>query len=217
LTLSVGAGEVLAVLGPNGAGKTTFLNGVVGLAQVTAGQVRLHGADITGVSPEQAAARGIAYVPQGRWLFAYATGSMNVWSGGYPRKDRGEVDADTRRFFAESDAARPLARRRGGVMSGGQQQLVAIGRGLTARPSLLLLDEPSLGLAPIAIGSVFTKIAEVAAGLARTGGAVVLVEQNVTAALNIAHRVCVLSGGAIIHEAAAADVSRAQLAALYLL
>jgi branched-chain amino acid transport system ATP-binding protein len=207
---------VLAVLGPNGAGKTTLLNGVMGLAKVKVGRICFNGADIGGLAPEQAAARGIAYVPQGRWLFPYATGSVNVWSGGYPRADRRHVDAEVKSFFNGWQAAKPLARRRAGLMSGGQQQLIAVGRALTARPVLLLLDEPSLGLAPVLVKEVFEMIAQVADGLISSGGAVILVEQNVEAALAIASSICVLSGGAAVYQGASTSLSAERIGELYL-
>lgn len=216
LTLKLRAGEVLALVGPNGAGKTTILNGVMGLARVTSGEIRLRGIDVTTLPPERTAPHGVAYVPQGRWLFPYATSWLNVWSGGYPRADRRQVDRDTSAFFHGWDATRPLVSRRGGLLSGGQQQMIAIGRGLLARPRVLLLDEPSVGLAPIAVKEVFAKIAEVAGQMAEAGGAVLVVEQNVAAALGVAKQVCVLVGGAIAYEGPAAECTTESIGDMYL-
>jgi branched-chain amino acid transport system ATP-binding protein len=217
LTLSVSRGEVLAVMGPNGAGKTTLLNGIMGLARVSSGRIDFDGGDLRGARPEQVAARGIAYVPQGRWLFPYSSGAMNVWSGGFRRPDRRRITPDVDDFFDTWPAAKPLARKRAELMSGGQQQIIAIGRALMARPRLLLLDEPSLGLAPILVKEVFSMIGEIAAGLSSTTGtAVVLVEQNVAAALHIADHICLLSGGVAVHQGPRAGMTAADIGERYL-
>lgn len=215
-SLCVKPGEVVAVMGPNGAGKTTLLNGLMGLARVSAGRVFFDGQELRETRPDRIAARGIAYVPQGRWLFPYSSGALNVWSGGFLRADRHEVNADVARFFQNWQAASPLARRRAELMSGGQQQMVAIGRALLAKPKLLLLDEPSLGLAPILVTEVFAMISEITAGLSSTGTAVVLVEQNVEAALRIADYVCLLAGGKKVHEGARAEMTAQAIGERYL-
>jgi branched-chain amino acid transport system ATP-binding protein len=216
VNLRVEAGKVLAIVGPNGAGKSTLLNGIVGLAKVMAGQITFDGARIGTIRPEEAAARRIAYVPQGRWLFPYASGALNVWSGGFTRSDRGALADDIDRFFSDWSAAGPLARKRASYMSGGQQQVIAIGRALMAHPRLLLLDEPSLGLAPILVKEVFAMLASVASGLSSTGTVVVLVEQNVEAALHIADEVCVLAGGRVVHHGPRGELSASDIGDHYL-
>jgi branched-chain amino acid transport system ATP-binding protein len=216
LSLSVAAGEVLAVLGPNGAGKTTLLNGIVGLASVVKGSVTYDERRLRNMRPERAAGMGIAYVPQGRWLFPYASGTMNLWSGGYPRSDRRGVDQAVRGFLSRWPVAERVSRRNAIVMSGGEQQVVAIGRGLVAEPRLLLIDEPSLGLAPVLVEEVFRVLEEISNGLLAKNGAVILVEQNVNMALEVADHVCVLASGEVVHNGRRGNLSAAEIGDLYL-
>lgn len=216
LTLSVAPGEVLAVVGPNGAGKTTLLNGIVGLASVVEGSVTYDGHSLRNMRAERAGGMGIAYVPQGRWLFPYANGTMNLWSGGYPRRDRRAVDRDLKGFLSRWPVAQRVARRNANVMSGGEQQVIAIGRGLVAEPRLLLIDEPSLGLAPVLVEEVFRVLTEISAGLLEKNAAIVLVEQNVNMAVDIADHVCVLAAGEIVHDGRRGELSASQIGDLYL-
>ncbi len=216
VSLAVRAGEVCAVMGPNGAGKTTLLNGIVGLSSRVAGRIRLGGETLERISPERAAHRGVAYVPQGRRLFPYASGRMNLWSGGYRRKDQARVKAEVEEFIAAWPVAERVAKRNAEVMSGGEQQVIAVGRALMARPRLLLIDEPSLGLAPILVREVFKLISEVASGAASLGTAVVLVEQNVEAALSVADHVCILTGGRVAHQGAKGGLTASDIGDLYL-
>lgn len=216
VNLRVAPGEVLAIIGPNGAGKTTVLNGLVGLADVVAGSVHLDGVPLVRPRLERMAGAGVAYVPQGRWLFPYSDGTANLWSGGFSRRDRKALDQDVRRFISTWPIAERVARRRAAVMSGGEQQVVAIGRGVMARPRLLLIDEPSLGLAPILVREVVKILAEITSGLSGEGAAVVLVEQNVEMALEVADRVCVLVGGEILHEGPKSDLSSSDISEFYL-
>ncbi len=216
LTLSVAPGEVLAVVGPNGAGKTTLLNGIVGLASVVAGSVTYDSRNLRNMRPERAGGMGIAYVPQGRWLFPYASGTMNLWSGGYPRRDRRAVDRDVKGFLSRWPVAQRVSRRNANVMSGGEQQVVAIGRGLVAEPRLLLIDEPSLGLAPVLVEEVFRVLTEISGGLLEKNAAIILVEQNVNMALEIADHVCVLAAGEIVHDGRRGELPASQIGDLYL-
>jgi len=216
VSLAVQPGEILAIMGPNGAGKTTVLNGIVGLARTAAGTLSFDGELVKRAHPERAAAMGIAYVPQGRWLFPYATGRTNLWSGGYRRKDQRAVAQEVEEFIAQWPVAARVADRHAAVMSGGEQQVIAIGRGILAQPRLLLVDEPSLGLAPILVKEVFALLRDAVADLARLGTAVILVEQNIDAALSIADRVCIMSAGAVVHQGVRGDLSSAQVGDLYL-
>jgi branched-chain amino acid transport system ATP-binding protein len=215
VSLELAPGEVVAITGPNGAGKTTLLRGIVGAdaCSLKAGTISLDGLPLERMRPEAAAAMGIAYVPQGRALFPYSTGAMNLWSGGYTRRDQRAVARDVDEFIAEWPVAERVARRLAVGMSGGEQQLIAIGRGLMAGPRLLLVDEPSLGLAPVLVKQVATLIKRYAEERAGDGMSIIIVEQNVELALEVAHRVFVMSGGKLVHgwnqgEATAAEVGQ---------
>ncbi len=216
VSLKVRAGEVYAVMGPNGAGKTTLLNGIVGMASRVEGSIVFDGEPLERINPQRAAKRRIAYVPQGRQLFPYASGRMNLWSGGYGRRDRGRLEKDIDDFIAAWPVAARVAKRNAEVMSGGEQQVIAIGRGALSKPRLMLIDEPSLGLAPILVQEVFKLIADVASDASHAGAAVVLVEQNVEAALSVADHVCILSGGQVVHQGARGDLTAADIGDMYL-
>jgi branched-chain amino acid transport system ATP-binding protein len=191
LDFRVDAGEVVVILGANGAGKTTTLRAVSGLV-ATRGSVRLAGIELVGRRPDQIARRGVAHVPQGRGTFADLSVADNLAAGAYLRRDRAAVRTDLARWF---EVFPVLARRRtqpAGQLSGGEQQMLAIVRALVARPRLLLLDEPSLGLAPTVIRDLFAQLAQIN----RTDGTTMLVvEQNANVALDIAQRGYVLETG----------------------
>ena len=195
-SLDVEAGGLVVVVGPNGAGKTTLINALAGLHPVAAGNIRIDGRALEGVPPHRYCEHGIALVPEGRRLFTGLTVRENLELGAYrpaARARRAESMAEVCRIFPvlEEKLAAPA-----GTLSGGQQQMLAIGRALMARPKLLLLDEPSLGLAPAIVLELFRVIRAVNAG----GVAVLLVEQNVAAALDIARRAYVLEEGRIVAE-----------------
>ncbi|WP_019629740.1 ABC transporter ATP-binding protein [Actinomadura atramentaria] len=200
--LTVEEGEVCAILGPNGAGKTTLLRALCGLIRTT-GTVRLDGADLPRNRPEAVARRGVAHVPEGRGTFAPLTVEENLRVGAYTRRDRAAVAADIDRVYGYFPV---LGKRRGqaaGSLSGGEQQMVALGRALLARPRLLLLDEPSLGLAPLVTRELFEIIRTVNRDERLT---VVLVEQNAHLTLEFADRAHVLETGRIALSGAADDV-----------
>jgi branched-chain amino acid transport system ATP-binding protein len=204
LDLRVDAGELVAVLGPNGAGKSTLLRAIVGLLPRRAGSVRLDGRELIALSPDAIARGGIALVPEGRRVFPGLTVYANLevaatrWLGWHDR-----VDADVDAVLALFPQLRARLRQRAWSLSGGEQQMLAIGRALMARPAILLLDEPSLGLAPRLVDAVFDAIA----AIHRAGTPVLLVEQNVAVALAVAGRAYVVSGGAVV-RADRADVLR---------
>jgi branched-chain amino acid transport system ATP-binding protein len=202
VTLSIGAGELVCVVGPNGAGKTTLVNAIAGLHRVRSGRIALDGRDVTRMPAHRFCDAGIALVPEGRRLFGSMTVRENLELGSYGARARAERARSLEQVCELFPALRERLGRIAGTLSGGQQQMVAIGRALMARPRLLLLDEPSLGLAPMIVADMFTAIRRVHA----SGTAVLLVEQNVATALDLATRAFVLDEGHIVAQGAAATV-----------
>jgi branched-chain amino acid transport system ATP-binding protein len=198
LTLTVGAGEIVALLGANGAGKSTTLRVISGLMPPASGSLRFAGRSIGGLSPRAIVKLGIAHVPEGRRVFPGLTVRENIILGGSnrARQVRAELEADADEMFGIFPDIRPFENALGWTLSGGQQQMLAIARGLMARPKLLLLDEPSLGLAPIIMQQVYRAIADVR----RQGTTVLLVEQNVSMALSLADRGYVLETGRLVTQ-----------------
>ena len=215
VSLHVDAGEIVTIIGANGAGKSTLLNALAGLVRPLAGSAGFEGTEIAGRAAEEVAARGCVLVPEGRQIFADLSVRENLDLGAYLRL-RGERRAVARDRDAVQALFPVLARRaaqRAGTLSGGEQQMLALGRALMARPRLLMLDEPSIGLAPLIVKEIF----QVIAGLRKQGTTVLLVEQNARAALAIADRGYVLETGRIMVEGTAEqlganhDVRRAYL------
>ena len=192
IDMEVAEGELIAVIGANGAGKSTLLGTLSGLVRPTAGSVLFNGRDLTGARPEQVVGAGMAHVPQGRRLFSSLTVERNLLLGAYLRRDR-EVRADLERVIGYFPALADKLGRDAGNLSGGEQQMVAIGRGLMARPRLLMIDELSLGLAP----KVVERLIEVAREINRGGTTMLLVEQDVLVALEAADRGYVLENGKV--------------------
>ncbi len=191
--LEVPAGEVVALIGANGAGKTTTLRAISKMIRPSAGTVTFQGDDVTGLPSHRLVARGMAHAPEGRGIFLNLTVGENLALGAYLRKDKDGIAKDADRAYALFPI---LAERRGqvaGTLSGGEQQMLAVGRALMSRPKLLLLDEPSLGLAPQVVERIFGVLRDVN----RDGVALLLVEQNAHKALQLAHRAYVLETGAI--------------------
>ena len=202
VSLRVDDGEVVSVIGPNGAGKTTLVNTIAGLERARAGALAFDGLDLTTVRSHLVCRHGIALVPEGRRLFTRMTVEENLDLGAYrveARRLRAESLARVYRLFPILDARR---RQLAGSLSGGQQQMVAIGRALMARPRLLLLDEPSLGLAPAVVDHMF----EIIRAIHAEGVAILLVEQNVARALEIAARAYVLEEGRVVAEGPASTL-----------
>jgi branched-chain amino acid transport system ATP-binding protein len=196
VSLTVGPGEMAALLGPNGAGKSTLLRCITGLLRPRSGALRWEGQALTGLLPHQIVERGIATVPEGRRLFAGMSVAENLELGAFARRARAGAAASLERVYALFPVLAERRHQLVGSLSGGQQQMVAVGRALMAEPRLLILDEPSLGLAPRVVESIFQALGEIN----RAGVAVLLVEQNVRAALRLAHRGYVLEGGRIVGE-----------------
>jgi branched-chain amino acid transport system ATP-binding protein len=214
----IGPGEIVALVGSNGAGKTTLLRSVAQLVRPRGGRIRWEEADISGLRPHQVVERGIAMVPEGRRLFGRMTVEENLGLGAFTARARRERVATLDSVYATFPRLRERRRQLAGSLSGGEQQMVAIGRALMTRPRLLMLDEPSLGLAPRVVETIFA----VFEAINRAGVAVFLVEQNVRAALALAHRAYVLEHGRITGEGPAAallddpEVRRAYLGPLAL-
>jgi branched-chain amino acid transport system ATP-binding protein len=212
VSLEVQRGEIVTLLGNNGAGKTTTLKTISGLLAPRQGRVELEGRPLTGLAPHDIVGLGIGHVPEGRRIFNRLTVRENLLMGAFLRSDGG-IDGDLQRVFALFPRLQERIAQVAGTLSGGEQQMLAIGRALMARPRLLLLDEPSMGLAPVLVEQIFETIGEVN----RQGTTILLVEQNAAMALSIAHRGYVLETGTVVLTGTAAslgdnpDVRRAYL------
>jgi branched-chain amino acid transport system ATP-binding protein len=204
VTLSVKPGEIVTLLGPNGAGKTTLLKAIGGLLRPRAGAIRWEGEDLGGLPGHLIVERGVALVPEGRRLFGGMTVEDNLMLGAFAPRARSGRYANLKRVYALFPALHERRRQIVRLMSGGQQQMVAVGRALMTNPRLLMLDEPSLGLAPLLVRAILEVLLEIN----RNGVAVFLVEQNVRAALTLAHRAYILEQGCIVGEGSGADLLR---------
>jgi branched-chain amino acid transport system ATP-binding protein len=193
IDLQVSQGELVCLIGANGAGKTTTLRAITGLVPPASGRVLYDGQPINGLRTHQIARRGLALVPEGRGVFAQLTIEENLAMGAYARKDAAGVAADVERAFTLFPRLKERRRQTAGTLSGGEQQMLAIGRALMSRPRLLLLDEPSMGLAPMMVERIF----EVIRGISAEGVTLLLVEQNARLALEASHRAYVLEGGLV--------------------
>lgn len=202
ISLNVRAGEIVTLVGSNGAGKSTTLMTISSVAPVRSGSITFQGKDITKTATDKVVAMGITQVPEGRMIFPALTVLENLRMGGYLRKDKAGLKEDEERAFEMFPILKERRKQYGGTLSGGEQQMLAIGRALMARPKLLLLDEPSLGLAPIVVENIFDVIVQIN----KEGTTVLLVEQNAQMALQIAHRGYVLETGLVTMSGKAADL-----------
>jgi branched-chain amino acid transport system ATP-binding protein len=203
LTLHVRAGEIVTVVGANGAGKTTLLNTAAGLLRPSSGVIRLDGVEIGGRPAERIVRAGLSLVPEGRQVIATLSVEENLLVGAYSRSDGGASTA-LAEVYGRFPRLKERRRQVAGLLSGGEQQMLAIGRALMAGPHVLLLDEPSMGLAPLVAAEIFVLLAE----LNKQGMAVLLVEQNARKALALAQRGYVLEGGRIVLEGPAEELAR---------
>lgn len=203
VSLTVEEREIVTLIGANGAGKSTTLRTVSGLVRPRSGKILFEGKPIQNLRADQIAARGIAQVPEGRRIFATLTVRENLEMGAYCRRDRQEVRADMDRVFHLFPRLQEREKQLGGTLSGGEQQMLAIGRALMARPRLLLLDEPSMGLAPLLVTEIFRIIQEIN----KAGTTILLVEQNANQALRIGRRAYVLQSGEVVMSGPAAKVA----------
>jgi branched-chain amino acid transport system ATP-binding protein len=202
VALEVRGGEIVTLLGNNGAGKSTTLKTISGLLVPRRGSVVFDGSALTGVPAHEVVARGIAHVPEGRRIFNRLTVRENLTMGAYLRTDA-DIDADLDRAFELFPRLKERISQVAGTLSGGEQQMLAIARALMARPRLLLLDEPSMGLAPVLVEQIFTTIGSIN----RQGTTILLVEQNAAMALSIAHRGYVLETGAVVLSGTAGQLA----------
>jgi branched-chain amino acid transport system ATP-binding protein len=213
LTLRVDTGEVVALIGSNGAGKTTTLRTISGLLTPPRGTIVFEGQDITAMPAARRVERGIVHVPEGRRLFPRMSVQDNLTLGAYTRRDGNGVQEDRERVFELFPRLRERQTQIAGTLSGGEQQMLAMGRALMSRPKVLMMDEPSLGLAPILVETIFRIVSEIN----QQGIPILLVEQNARKALEVAHRAYVLETGSIVQEGSGAellqseDVARAYL------
>ncbi len=202
VSVSVPQGRIVALLGANGSGKTTLLRAITGLAAPQGGRILFNGRALVGLPPHEIIRLGIGVVPEGRRIFANLTVYENLLLGAYCRRDKGSLAQDLESLY---DTFPRLAERReqaAGTLSGGEQQMLALGRALMSRPRLLLLDEPSLGLAPLLVREVFKIVSQ----LHQRGATILLVEQNAAAALQIAHYGYVLETGRLVLEGTGAEL-----------
>jgi branched-chain amino acid transport system ATP-binding protein len=202
IDLEVRAGELVCLLGANGAGKSSTLRAISGLLRPTAGRIVFEDRAITGLEPAAVLAAGIAHCPEGRRVFPHLTVEENLLMGAYVRRDRDGIVEDLARVCAHFPILGERRRQAAGTLSGGEQQMLAIGRSLMARPKVILFDEPSLGLAPTVVETTFAIIADIR----RQGTTVLIVEQNAYLALRMADRGYVMETGAIVLSGAARDL-----------
>ena len=195
ISFSIEAGSIVTLIGANGAGKTTTLRALSGLVRAKGGRVTFAGADITNLAPHRIVARGLCHVPEGRMIFSNLTVDENLVMGAYLQKDQARIATNRDYVFGIFPRLQERLLQPAGTLSGGEQQMLAIGRALMGNPKLLMLDEPSLGIAPKLIRTIFEKIVEINR---RHGVTILLVEQNANLALEISHRAFVLETGRIV-------------------
>jgi branched-chain amino acid transport system ATP-binding protein len=196
ISLTVDEGEVVTLIGSNGAGKSTTLRSISGLTPPRQGSIKFEDTEIGEVPPQEIVQRGISLSPEGRHVFPRMSVRENLDLGAYLRKDRDEIEKDRERVYSLFPRLKERERQKGGTMSGGEQQMLAIGRSLMANPRLLLLDEPSMGIAPILVERIYETIAEIN----RQGTTILLVEQNANYALDVSKRAYVLETGTVALE-----------------
>ena len=202
VSLEVRAGELVSLIGSNGAGKTTTMKAITGLLPLVGGQIELMGRDIRGLGPWDLVQHGLAMVPEGRGVFTRMTIFENLQMGAYIRRDAARVADDIERVFTTFPRLKERRDQLAGTLSGGEQQMLAMGRALMSRPHILLLDEPSMGLSPLMVDKIFEVVQEVSA----QGVTVLLVEQNASRALHMADRAYVMESGLITLSGAASDL-----------
>ena len=202
ISLDVPAGKIVTLIGANGAGKSTTLNAIVGLVRAGSGSVNWNGEDILGAKTKAIVESGIVLVPEGRRIFPNLSVDENLTLGAYARNDRAEIEADRERIFGLFPRLKERHKQKAGTFSGGEQQMLAVGRALMSKPKVLMMDEPSLGLAPLFVGMIFDIIRQINAA----GVTVLLVEQNAKAALSVADTGYVMETGTISFSGSGRDL-----------
>ena len=202
INLTVRNGEIITLIGANGAGKTSTLRAISSLEKIKSGSINYNGKDIVGVPANKLVAMGISHVPEGRKIFGNLTVMENLELGAYLRKDKDEIKKDYQDVFKKFPRLKERLKQNAGTLSGGEQQMLAIGRALMSRPKVLLLDEPSMGLAPMVVKQIFDTIVEIN----KSGTTILLVEQNANMALSIANRAYVLETGKIVIKGNASEM-----------
>ena len=203
ISFNVAEGEIVTLIGANGAGKSTTLRTLSGLLRSRTGSITFKGQDISTMPAEKIVQRGISHVPEGRKIFAPLSVRENLMMGAYTRDDQGEIEQSLARVYMSFPRLKERVSQYGGTLSGGEQQMLATARGLMSKPSLMLLDEPSMGLSPILTEEIFRIIVEIN----KQGTSILLVEQNAQMALSIAHRAYVLETGRIILSGSAREIA----------
>ena len=207
VSLSVEQGEIVTLIGGNGAGKSTTLRTITGLLKPREGTIRLDGEDIIHYKTHEIVFKGVTMVPEGRGIFARMTVAENLDMGAYNRTDKNEINTDLERVFALFPRLKERRTQAAGTLSGGEQQMLATGRALMAHPRLLLMDEPSMGLAPVLVEAIF----DVINAINKEGTTILLVEQNALMALSIAHRGYVIQTGQIVLQDTAANLKNNEM------
>ncbi len=202
ISLEVNEGEIVSLIGANGAGKTTILHTITGLKKAESGSVTLFDHNLLATQPHKIVSLGMAHVPEGRHIFAQLTVEENLEMGSYIRKDKAEIEADKQQVFQRFPRLKERRKQLAGTLSGGEQQMLAIGRALMSNPKILLLDEPSMGLSPLLVKEIFEIIKEVN----QSGMTVLLVEQNAKMALSVASRAYVLETGKVVMQGNAQEM-----------
>jgi branched-chain amino acid transport system ATP-binding protein len=193
VSLTLEAGKITCLLGPNGAGKTTLMMSIAGILKPRRGSIRLEGSELVGQSPARIVSRGVALVPENRLVFPQMSVHENLLAGAYQRNDKAAIAADLERMYDRFPRLRERHEQMAGTLSGGEQQMLAVGRALMSRPRILLMDEPSLGLAPLIVAEIFNIVRE----LNRDGTTIFLVEQNAHMALQVAHQFFLMEQGRV--------------------
>ena len=207
VTLAAVEGRITCLLGPNGAGKTTLMYSIAGILKPRRGRIRLKDRDITHRAPDQVVQAGVALVPENRLVFPQMSVRENLTAGAYLRRDRGGVEADMERMFQRFPRLKEREAQLAGTLSGGEQQMLAVARALMSRPKLLLMDEPSLGLAPLVVEEIFRIVTE----LNGDGTTIFLVEQNAHMALKVAHHFYVMEQGRVSFSGTPGEVEEAEV------
>ena len=202
ISLEVNEGEIVSLIGANGAGKTTTLHTITGIKKATSGSIKLYDQDLTAIEPHKIITLGMAHVPEGRHIFAEMTVEENLEMGAFWLKGKTNVSQEIEKVYERFPRLKERYRQPAGTLSGGEQQMLAIGRAIMSKPKIMLMDEPSMGLSPLLVREIFNIIQE----LNRSGMTILLVEQNAKMALSIAHRAYVLEIGEIVMKGKAEDM-----------